>query len=1139
MKSTTIIVMLAVISLTVAGIITVSEESEAANPIQINSSTIEDYVNDENTQYRLTDGDYVLGSELSLDKPIVFSGTCTLDLAGEPIITSSRDALVVASGQLIINDSSSDRSGSVKTTYTDSNSRAVFTQDKVIVNGGTFTGYFGVIGASNTQPSITVNGGLYDCTQCIRIDSGTAKITDGTFKGSSFGAVVSGTGEMVISGGIFESNTGAQAQIGGKLTVDGGTFNTTTFGIAAISTSDSTVTEIVVNDVDINSQDTGIIVQGGGSEESNASLNFVDGSIDAVVYGITGNGNSDYTEIAVNGGTINVSDGFAIYHPQIGNLTISGGSLTGSSGVQFCGVGNLTISGGIITATADVDAPTKSESDNDGAITDGAAVSIVSRGNGYQVHDGIEGKISVTITGGTFTSEHSSPIQSYRVKGTSNGDDTTDWSFGDDSNLNTFVESVRVSGGNFIATDETRSVIAFDQGETVSDQSAYDVFGGTFTGTLDQNLLNEDYRLNESTGQVTPEEGKSVFLIGDQQFASLSDAAEAAHANDIIVMTVNYELTETVTFDVPVVINLGGNTLKINVTNGVGDGICFTNGKNVIRNGTIDHISTSSMSNAAAISSLNKGTKVSIDALTITIYESSSGFTYGLFVNNGASAVLSNGTNITGVAGDGDGVTTGVLIQGNGVEGETSLTIYEGVTIDTTGYAISGNGNRHGTSITINGGQINSDTTAIYNPQNGSLEINGGTIIGESTGIEIRAGSLTMNDGTVIGMGSETVSTPNGDGVTTSGAGIAIVQHTTKLPIEVNIIGGTVQGATALYENNTQSNAPEDIQKIEIAVSGGTFEGTGENGVAVNVADVGDFITGGSFNTEPSQDYIPDGITTENDPDTGNVVVISPLSFEYDYVIVYGDSYKPSLTVNGDLDVTFSVSEGATVTQDGTVVKAEGYDEENGCVLTATATVGGTQVSTSMTIQFVPSITSSETELVVIMTIDVYTEIQDYAEEIQSLVPGIDSQGLIMTMIDVSRVDGDRTGVPFTVDMPVGSNAEDYTFFVVHIASSGPELLDCTTSDGTIAVSPDSFSTFIIFAVPNSDVPEPEPEPTPDPDPGWNPGWSDDDDYVPPIYVPSDTSSSDDDTVKIVACAAAAVVAAIMAAFLILGHRRE
>ena len=59
------------------------------------------------------------------------------------------------------------------------------------------------------------------------------------------------------------------------------------------------------------------------------------------------------------------------------------------------------------------------------------------------------------------------------------------------------------------------------------------------------------------------------------------------------------------------------------------------------------------------------------------------------------------------------------------------------------------------------------------------------------------------------------------------------------------------------------------------------------------------------------------------------------------------------------------------------------------------------------------------------------------------------------------------------------------------------------------------------------------------PSPVNPPIFDDDDDYVPPIYVPSDTSSSDDDTVKIVACAAAAVVAAIMAAFLILGHRRE
>ena len=68
---------------------------------------------------------------------------------------------------------------------------------------------------------------------------------------------------------------------------------------------------------------------------------------------------------------------------------------------------------------------------------------------------------------------------------------------------------------------------------------------------------------------------------------------------------------------------------------------------------------------------------------------------------------------------------------------------------------------------------------------------------------------------------------------------------------------------------------------------------------------------------------------------------------------------------------------------------------------------------------------------------------------------------------------------------------------------------------------------------------DPVPEPEPGDDTPIIPPIDDDDDYVPPIYVPSGSSSSDDDTVKIVACAAAAVVAAIMAAFLILGHRRD
>lgn len=60
---------------------------------------------------------------------------------------------------------------------------------------------------------------------------------------------------------------------------------------------------------------------------------------------------------------------------------------------------------------------------------------------------------------------------------------------------------------------------------------------------------------------------------------------------------------------------------------------------------------------------------------------------------------------------------------------------------------------------------------------------------------------------------------------------------------------------------------------------------------------------------------------------------------------------------------------------------------------------------------------------------------------------------------------------------------------------------------------------------------------SPEVDPPYNPGWGDDDDYIPiPPVVYED--SGEDDTVTIVACAAAAVVAAIMAVFLIIERRK-
>lgn len=142
----------------------------------------------------------------------------------------------------------------------------------------------------------------------------------------------------------------------------------------------------------------------------------------------------------------------------------------------------------------------------------------------------------------------------------------------------------------------------------------------------------------------------------------------------------------------------------------------------------------------------------------------------------------------------------------------------------------------------------------------------GAKITGEVTGIEIRAGKLTVNGGTIIGNGTETTVNPNSNGTSTNGAGIGIAQHTTKLPIEVVINGGTIKGHTAINEKNPETGAQTD--KVKFEINGGTFEGTGEGGKAVNTEeDRTGFITGGRFIPEQPEDkYVAEGIEFKEDP---------------------------------------------------------------------------------------------------------------------------------------------------------------------------------------------------------------------------------------------------------------------------------
>ena len=215
--------------------------------------------------------------------------------------------------------------------------------------------------------------------------------------------------------------------------------------------------------------------------------------------------------------------------------------------------------------------------------------------------------------------------------------------------------------------------------------------------------------------------------------------------------------------------------------------------------------------------------------------------------NNLKQAIEVNGADLTIAS---DAVIDGKQVFGIVVGANAKVTV-EGTVKSTETSAISGNGNgdSNNTEITVKDpAKISSGkTTAIYHPQIGILRIEGGQITGK-TGVELRSGTLNMSGGTITG-GDTFQYTDNENGGTTEGAGIAVVQHVTKNPINVTISGGTVSGSRAFYEKNP--NSPETDDAIKLSITGGSFNKTGGEPDAASVYSEKkkDFITGGTYNT--------------------------------------------------------------------------------------------------------------------------------------------------------------------------------------------------------------------------------------------------------------------------------------------------
>lgn len=146
---------------------------------------------------------------------------------------------------------------------------------------------------------------------------------------------------------------------------------------------------------------------------------------------VLGNGKpeSGGTVINISGGKLtggNDRGGIALYHPQEGTLTISGGTLSGYDGVQLKR-GTLNMTGGSIISTGEK--PSVIEPNSNGSEVTGAAVSLIT-------NSGYTGEIKLNISGNAKLTAGGS----YAIwEATSLGDSA-------------HTSSVEISGGTFKGT---------------------------------------------------------------------------------------------------------------------------------------------------------------------------------------------------------------------------------------------------------------------------------------------------------------------------------------------------------------------------------------------------------------------------------------------------------------------------------------------------------------------------------------------------------------------------------------------------------------------------------------------------------------------------------------------------------------
>ena len=404
-----------------------------------------------------------------------------------------------------------------------------------------------------------------------------------------------------------------------------------------------------------------------------------------------------------------------------------------------------------------------------------------------------------------------------------------------------------ITGGAFDASVEARNITGFIKGGAFSEMPKMDYFAENYIA-----------QFNAETGKYETKEGSWVAAIGEEGYATLQDAINAAENGDTIILRADVTLTEALTIDKSVTIDLAGHTINAPATaaNITADATI----KSSVTGGTIKH----------TVEGKDHGLIVTNDATltleSVTVDYEGAGqairlgdYNSGTPTANGGNAVLESVTVTGGIAGVAMFGTAADFANG------TSLTATDSIISGTVYYGIATNGLFHNNTITLTGTDVSAPEesgTAMYLPGEGETTITGGTITG-ATGIEIRAGKLTINEGTtIIATGDYEEPVANPDGTTVGGVAVAVSQHTTQLAINVAITGGTFNATgkdgKAFLEIDTVEKADAaPSEGVTASITGGAFD------ASVEARNITGFIEGGDFGVKPADKLMNEGYAAE------------------------------------------------------------------------------------------------------------------------------------------------------------------------------------------------------------------------------------------------------------------------------------